>query len=253
MSTRERLITQLTEGLRAEERCRGAWLGGADASGRADALSDLDLVVIVEAGEDEAMLESVERMAKAIAPIERRYRLPAPTWHGHVQVFMQLKGLGPAGLVDLLIIHPGEQDRWLVVERHGHARVLLDRDGLIRPVALDRAEHVEAMREQFEHLKARVPVLAPLALKEAQRGRDIDALHFYHELLIKPLVTMLRIVHCPERYDFGLRYLERDLPADVYARVRELAYVGSCEDIARKSGDAMAMFDEVVAVIDMRS
>jgi hypothetical protein len=146
-----------------------------------------------------------------------------------------------------MVLHPGEEGRWLVAERHGSARVLVDRDGLVKTAPLDRKELGRTIEKRVADLKARVPVLAPLALKEAQRGRAMDALNFYHGLVLRPLVEMLRIVHCPERWDYGMRYLDRDLPEDVHERVKELAFVGSCGEIERRYGEALAMFNRLVS------
>ena len=241
MADREVLIGVIARAVREDELFRAAFLGGADASGRADAQSDVDLMVIVGKGREEEAFEAVERALVGVAPIERFYRLPAPTWHGHAQAFWQVEGFGHAGLVDVVVLHPGEEGRWLVPERHGAARVLVDRDGLINAAPLDREELERTIEKRVADLKARVPILAPLALKEAQRGRAMDALNFYHGLVPRPLVEMLRIVHCPERWDYGMRYLDRDLPEEVW--VRELAFVGSCGEIERRYSEAMDFFE----------
>jgi hypothetical protein len=205
MADREVLIGAIGRAVRNDELFRAAFLGGADASGRVDAHSDVDLVVIVEEGRDEEAFSAIEGALMGVGPIAHFYRLASPTWHGHEQAFWQVEGFGHAGLVDVVVLHPGEEGRWLVAERHGAARVLVDRDGLIKAAPLDREELGRTLAKRVADLRARVPVLAPLALKEAQRGRAMDALNFYHGLVLRPLVEMLRIVHCPERWDYGMR------------------------------------------------
>lgn len=237
--TREHLITRLASPLATNPLFRAAWLGGSDASGRADEHSDLDLMVIVEAGRDDEAIDAVESILASIAPITGRYRLPGPTWHGHEQVFWSIDGYAMAGLIDLVILHPGEQARWLVTERHADARILFDHDDLIHPAPLNRADLARTLDHRIADLSARVPILAPLALKEARRGRDLDALNFYHALVLRPLVELLRIVHCPERWDYAMRYLDRDLPPEVHAQLRTLAFVSSCADIERNYPIAM--------------
>jgi len=32
---------------------------------------------------------------------------------------------------------------------------------------------------------------------------------------LAPLIELMRIRHCPDRFDFGPRYLDRDLPAEL--------------------------------------
>ena len=44
----------------------------------------------------------------------------------------------------------------------------------------------------------------------------------YLRFALGPVVRMLRVEHCPWRHDYGLRYLDEDLPADVAARVAAL-------------------------------
>lgn len=44
---------------------------------------------------------------------------------------------------------------------------------------------------------------------------------------IEATVQLLRTIHCPSRWDFGLRYLDADLPADVRRRVEALLPDGS--------------------------
>lgn len=55
--------------------------------------------------------------------------------------------------------------------------------------------------------------------------------------------------YCPTRWDFGVRYLDRDLPADVYAQVQSFALVTDLEDLERKRAQAtmwaMALLEEL--------
>ena len=51
---------------------------------------------------------------------------------------------------------------------------------------------------------------------------------------MKPLADLLRLVHCPARWDFGMRYLDRDLPPVVYRRCCELMFVQDVKDLEMK-------------------
>ena len=44
------------------------------------------------------------------------------------------------------------------------------------------------------------------------RIRWFNAMASYLAYSIRPLVELLRMRHCPDRFDYGLRYLDRDLP-----------------------------------------
>jgi predicted nucleotidyltransferase len=60
-----------------------AWLGGSDAFGRYDELSDVDLQVEVDDGHVAATFGAVEAALAAASPIVARLVMPLPTWHGH--------------------------------------------------------------------------------------------------------------------------------------------------------------------------
>ena len=51
---------------------------------------------------------------------------------------------------------------------------------------------------------------------------------------MKPLVELLRMRHCPVRWDFGMRYLDRDLPPAVYDQVRDLVFIHHPDDLEAK-------------------
>ena len=46
--------------------------------------------------------------------------------------------------------------------------------------------------------------------------------------------------HCPVRWDFGVRYLDRDLPPAVYGQVRDLAFVRDLGELEAKRAKATA-------------
>src|SRR4029453_9712622 len=63
-------------------RVNAAWVGGSDAFGRADELSDVDLQVDVDDGHVAATFGAVEAALAAASPIAARLGVPMPTWPG---------------------------------------------------------------------------------------------------------------------------------------------------------------------------
>lgn len=225
-----------------------AYLGGSDGFGRADELSDLDLVVVCEAGAEPAIFAAAEAELAALGGIAGVWRVPTPAWHGMEQAFYALREAAPELLVDLAC-GPLEKIRpFLVPERHGQPVVLHDPQGLLAPALLDRAAHEAKVRAHVEQLRARFELFQPFVTKELARGHSIDAAAYYQGQTLRPLVDMLRCAHCPDRYDYGMRYLEADLPAQLAAEVRRLAYIGSPEELGKAVVRARKLFDEAVAV-----
>ena len=249
---RETLIRTLTAALGKREWARAAWLGGSDATGRRDQFSDIDLVAVVDEDRVEDAFSAVKEELESISPIELEWRVPSPTWHGHEQVFYRMRDVDEHLMIDFVVMTRATpaQNRFLERERHGFPVVLFDHDGFCTPAALDRLVHDQRMRARLERIRVTFPLFQPLVIRAVERRQPCDAAHFYAQLTLAPTVEALRMVHCPERFDFGMRYLFDDLPAEVYARVSELALPGSLEGIRRCREEAEELFNAAIERLD---
>jgi hypothetical protein len=85
--------------------------------------------------------------------------------------------------------------------------------------------------------------------KAILRGQHAEALTCFWSCTVKPLAELLRMRYCPARWDFGMRYLDRDLPAAVGDQLRDLVFVRDLEDLAVKLARAetwgMALLQEL--------
>jgi len=252
MISRDDIIGLLRDDLARVELFRAAWLGGSDANGRVDALSDIDLVAFVGQGRADEGLSIIRSTLERLALIEREWRLPSPTWHGGEQTFFQLSGCPNFGLVDAVLMTHTPGFEFFVRERHGDPAVLFDHDGLVSRTPLDRSAHGQRVRERVETARGKFTLLSHLAAKEARRDRPIDAIQYYESIVISPLVDVLRAVHCPDRFDFGLRYLRDDLPAEAYSSVERLVYPASADELAGMTEAARAMMGGALAQWDAR-
>ena len=84
--------------------------------------------------------------------------------------------------------------------------------------------------------------------KAIARGHWTEAAGYHLRFGIDPLVQLLRTVHCPSRWDFGLRYVHADLPADDVRRVLELL-PGEPGGLSDRSRAAFAWQDELLSVV----
>ena len=100
---REQVVELLRRALEPLAYVNAAWLGGADAFGRADELSDVDLQVDVDDGYVAATFGTVEAALQAASPITARLVMPMPTWHGHAQRFYRLRDTTEFTAVDLVV------------------------------------------------------------------------------------------------------------------------------------------------------
>ena len=136
---REQVIELLHGALLPLAWVNAAWLGGSDAVGRADELSDVDLQVDVDDGHVAATFGAVEAALAAASPIVARLVMPMPTWHGHAQQFYRLRDTAETTAVDVVVFERSDPRRYYnQPERHGRPLVLFDRAGVVRPVPSTR-------------------------------------------------------------------------------------------------------------------
>lgn len=249
MLTKPQIIHALTTHLEPQNHARAASLAGSDATGRADDTSDIDLFVFVMPGSIDQTASAIRAALESLSPITVEWRLPMPTWHGSPQAFYQLKHAPEHLMIDWVIIEVGTPHPWLEVERHGHHLVLFDKDDLLIPTHIDRAAIQSQIHNRLAELRTRFQLFRHLPLKLINRNKPVDAMHFYTSMLLKPLVDLLRITHCPDRYDYGFRYLSDDLPPAEYDAIRRLSYPRGLNELGLFSAEIILRIE---ALLDAR-
>jgi len=235
MLDRDALIARLERELPPIDLFRAAWLGGSDASGRSDRWSDVDLCVVAPAGSGDDAFEELLLALQRIAPLRHLWRFPQPAWHGHRQLFAELAGVDPFAQVDALVVEAGSGRDWFLDRpRHGAARVLFDKDGLVAPPPLDVAGLAARIEARLAAIRPTPPFARALVLKACRRGHPADAASALQAMVSRPLVEVLRMRHCPARFDYGFRYLDRDLPAEARTLVEDLCCVADAAAIEER-------------------
>jgi hypothetical protein len=244
---REQIIDLLRGALLPLAWVNAAWLGGSDAFGRADELSDVDLQVDVDDGRVAATFGAVEAALAAASPIVARLVMPMPTWHGHAQRFYRLRDTSEFTCVDVVVFQRSDPRRYYnQPERHGRPLVLFDRAGVVRPTPLDPAALRAELTRTVTGIRERLPFTLPLVAKEIRRGDALAALGLWHRHVLAPLVVLYRVRHTPARHDFGTRYTRHDLPAEVQETLAELSFVTGLDDIAAKLPRAERLLGELL-------
>ena len=233
-SLRDRISSAVTEALRPLPAVLAGWEGGSAAFGAVDAYSDIDLTYLVA---DEASFEllyaSAEHALEMVSPITASHVVPLGRYY-------KLKDGGEFLLVDLIFFRVGDPDHHLEVERHGDKLPLFDKGDWLRPRLLDEAALAIKRDERYRELQAWFPMSQVFVRKAILRGQHVEAVNAFWASTLKPLAELLRMRYCPVRWDFGVRYLDRDLPPPVYDQVRDLAFVRDLGDLEAKLGDAIA-------------
>ena len=231
---RETLIQEIRGLVTTDPRIEVAWLGGADATGRVDSRSDLDLMLAVGRGHLESALETFEEGLDRVVGIRHRHRFIEPHWTGFDQAIYLCRDLSDDLAVDLTWVPtdtPPER-RLVETDRHGESVVLVDHLGWFdRPTRSDVDRHAAGIDRRLARIRGLHPFFVSTVRKAIARGRGLEALDGYRTRMLGPLCDLMRIEHDPARFDFAFRYVDRDLPDDDRALLESLAFVPGPEEL----------------------
>ena len=240
---RLQLLERITEVLRDVPEARAAWLGGSDAFDRADAWSDLDITVV--SADPGAIFAAVEA---ALAPLEQILRMPQH-FEGITQRFYRNADTGLHWMIDLCVLAAEHRHPWLEPTRHGRLIPLFDHDDVLAPTEPDDALRAQLARRLQGSVDRFRMFARTMVERNVARGKRVETLAVWHAHVLRPLVEVLRARYTPLRQDYGLRYLDDDLPADVYAEVVALTEVADLHAVAEALPRALALFDDTIAAL----
>jgi predicted nucleotidyltransferase len=215
------VVDQLKEIFEKNASIFTVWEGGSAATGFLDDLSDLDLGMIVDDESVENVFDELELYLSKKFGIKSKFRMPEPNWHGHSQCFYILEKSPDYFYIDLLIEKENAGNRFLESNRHGNSIVWFDEKNLVDNTPELPDVYLPKCKRQFDLFYTYLPFAILDLRKQIKRGNFIDAISFYNSL-INRLVMMLNILHRPAKFDFGMRYLYRDLPENEVKLVESL-------------------------------
>jgi hypothetical protein len=247
---REDVLSALRATLEPLDHVQAMWEAGAVSFGRVDEWSDIDLQVACDDDRVEDVFDAVEEALRELSPVDLRYRLPEPTWHGHSQAFYRLEDASPFLLLDFVVMKASAEDKFLQPAVHGRPFVYFDKSGVVRFEPFDAEPFAGKLRERVAELRVLFDMFRILTEKELNRGNVIEAAAFYQSYTLRPLVQALRILHDPTRHNFHTRYVHYDLPQSDVERLTELFFVPDASQLGEKRKLAEKWFFEVLDAIN---
>ena len=208
-SFRNAYIEKQVEALRDRPEVVALWEAGSAATGTTDEYSDIDLVALCSCETNDAF----ELIESAMPPIAHRY--VEPEGHGVRHRIYFHDGAPKHFFADIGVLQEDSRDtlnELMVIERHGEPIVFFDDKGLIKPHPLNKIEWQTKLEARVKELEAAFPIYIVQVLKALDRNQNTEAFAFFYHGLLRRLVELMGIRFRPYRYDFELRYLERDFP-----------------------------------------
>ncbi len=231
---REQVTLAICHALEPLPNVLAGWEGGSAAFGAVDEYSDIDLnFVIDDPVSVDLLYAAAEAALQSVSPIVSSHFVPPGRYY-------KLEAGGEFLLVDLCFFRPGAADHALKVERHGCACRLFDKADWLRPTPLDEGDLAIKRDQRYRELQKWFSISQSFVRKAVLRGRPVEAQVSFLSYTLKPLAELLRMRYCPARWDFGMRYLDRDLPPAVYDNFKDLVFVRDLNDLEEKLDTAKA-------------
>lgn len=222
------------------------WEGGSAATGFLDEYSDLDLGFVVKDCHVEETFLLFEKLLEENYTVRSKLRIPEPTWHGHSQCYYFIEKCPPLFYVDIVVEKQSAGDRLIEPDRHGKSQFWLNRDNILKPVPTPEAEVQHKNKIFFRKQLQSYPIFVTEARKQILRGNRIDAMLEYQSFIMRKLSSLLNLKYRPAKFDFGIRYGDREYPPEVTAKVKNLFYVGTFEELDGKFKDASNWAEELI-------
>jgi hypothetical protein len=248
-SDRGRIVAALMKSLKPLEYVHAFYEGGAAAFGRIDEWSDLDLYAIVDDDKVKQTFRVVEEALNSVHQIDMKYPVLQPPWPGVSQAFYRLKNTSRYLLVDFAILTQRCGEKFLEPNIHGDSVFYFNKSSRIKPPTLDKQKFKESMYERLERLSARFDMFNIFVQKEINRGNWLEALDLYYNVTLASLVEALRARYSSFHYDFKMRYIHYELPAEIVVRLQNLYFVKDKEELQSKYHEANKWFLTAVSEV----
>lgn len=241
---RDRIREAVSNALQPLAHVLAGWESGSVAFDLEDEYSDIDLNFLLDdASPADPFYAVVESALETVSPIVSSHSEPPGR-------YFKLRDGGEFLLVDVCVFRAGNFTERLDIERHGRARPLFDKGEWLRSDPSAGVSQVARRAKRLEELRTWFFVSQSFVHKAILRGKQVEALAAHWGYTLKPLVELLRMRHCPARWDFGMRYLDRDLPGPVYDELREIMFVGESDDLAEHHSKATAWAERLLRELD---
>ena len=120
-------------------------------------------------------------------------------------------------------------------------KIIFDRKNVIsfkEPDKLDK----ELLNKAFEEKKNRILQYSRVT-KYIKRNQYLECFMEYDKQILKPIVTIARIVYTPDLYDYELCHISRHMPKEIVEKIEKLYKVSSFDDIEKNITLALEMLD----------
>ena len=243
---REEILGAITDALQPLDYVYGMWQCGSAAFKRVDQWSDIDIVVDVHDDRVKEVFPVLDKALEALAPIEISLEYPQTMSPGAYQKVYKLEGTSRFMVIEICALKHSSSEKFLQREIHGEIFVHFDKENVTENKPIDEEKFYANLKARLEGLEKLFNIYQFLIEKEVNRDNKIEALAFYQNFTLNPLIEVLRMKYNPYRYSFKTRYLYYDLPKEVVKKLEEFYFITDMRDLTLKHKEAIRWFNCIV-------
>lgn len=236
-----KIVDELKEVMEQDAIIHAMWIAGSVAEGYEDELSDIDLWLDIDDGQDEAIFDAIERFLRSKGELDVTYRedMHPPFTH---KVY-HLAHMNPYHFIEITL--HSHSHNYEFTEGIRKVKVLFDKDETVKLKPLDGAGHIQMLQDRKHYLTEKIKLGELSVEKEIKRGQFMDALHNYQFWLVEPVIELARIKYVPLKISYGLKHGSRDLPVDMVRAIESLYMIASLEDLRNKIKEVTTLADKL--------
>lgn len=228
---REDVISTLQQALQHQDGVLAVWEAGSKATNALDEYSDLDVMVLCLNEKKESILQQTKAVLEQTYHVLEFHRIKEPAWHGFSQFFMQIQDTPPYFYLDIAFLPESAPDYFLDPLRHGHAHALFDPKHLVQPTPDSIEISVERANRVYQQANTLDFVFRNEIMKAMKREFYPDAVVTYYQWLNRHVISYLNLMYRRAKCDFGIRYIQKDYPKDVWQRIEKAYRVQNVQEI----------------------
>jgi predicted nucleotidyltransferase len=233
----QKIVRELQEVLEQDSAIHAMWITGSVAEGYADELSDVDLWLDIDDGQDEVVFGKIETFLRSKGELDVNFSedMSPPFTH---KVY-HLANMDPYHFIEVTL--HSHSHNYEFIEGIRKVKVLFDKDGTTKFKPFDESSYDKMLEDRKQFLLEKIELGELSVKKEITRGQFMDAMHNYQFWLVEPIIELARIKHSPLKISYGLKHGSRDLPKDTVKEIESLYTIASLDSLNNKIEDVKTL------------
>lgn len=244
MISRNSIISCLKE-LEKDPKVYACWLEGADAHGRVDKYSDIDIWIDVEDNYVSKAFKKIEKLLENIGNIDYSFEKE----HSHPKIrqrFYHLKGSSKFLIIDVCIEKHSRVFWYTSGYEDEKVSIIFDKTKVIKFKKLDKKKLKKDTEEKIKSLDKSFLFFQVWVEKEINRNHFLQSFAAYQKYILIPLVELIRLRYTPTKSGYHLSGISKDnIPAIITKHLEDLYKISSLADIKKKMKKANKLYEEV--------